>query len=113
MTDNDVKRLAEIRIREEAATPGPWLVKEMMDFGVYANVESMDRSSITFKKGSKATKICDVDASDYDTKTDAAAEKLAKRDVAFIAHARADVPFLLALLEGEIAKRRRSDGDFE
>ena len=73
-------RIAQIRARVEAATPGPWHDVEGATPGMYW-VELRHRAT-----------ICDFPY-----------EQGAQEDAAFIAHARADIPALLAAVEAVLA----------
>ena len=76
----DAKQLAEIKAREQAATPGPW---EYECFGRYE-----DHDECVLKTG---TDECEISA---------------KEDAEFIAHARTDIPALVAEVE-----RQENRGD--
>ncbi|MVB11163.1 hypothetical protein CAFE_18700 [Caprobacter fermentans] len=75
----DAKYLAEIKAREQAATPGPWVsIFDLKDFTVY------DMS------GEKGVIIAKLRNSKY---------KYKQPDADFIAHARTDMPELIAEVE--------------
>lgn len=83
MTGSVAQRLAEIRERAEKATPGPWRSGIPGNFCVYAPDGMAERSGpLALMRG---------------TREDQASNR------AFIAHARADIPYLLT----QLAERER------
>jgi hypothetical protein len=76
MTD-DTDRLAQIRARAEAATPGPW-------FSDIGNFMVWDETS---------------------EDSEAVAKEIGDDDCVFIAHSREDVPFVLDLVDSLTAER--------
>jgi len=81
----DDKRIAEIRAREQAATPGPW----------EARVTGYTKTG--YAGGPSYFCVLVPDGPVYNVLSD----MLDKDDAAFIAHARQDVPDLLAALAAE------------
>jgi len=75
MTDID-KRLAEIRERVEAATPGPWQYRETV-FGARSTTVMAGSTQVGYFSVGQAMPT----------------------DAKFIAHSRSDIPFLLAELD--------------
>jgi hypothetical protein len=76
------EELAAIKARAEAATPGPWTAAEdPTDGGLWV-------------MGKRPVRICDVESN-----TRSSDRLLEVGDVEFIAHARSDIPALLAEVE--------------
>ena len=80
MSENIDERLAAIRARAEAATPGPWHIEDDSNF---KNEEHA--GSVVTEQGYYLAKI-EPDVDDADGNAE------------FIAHAREDVPYLLDLV---------------
>lgn len=85
--EHAANRLAEIQARAEKATDGPWLVGEEVD-GVRAG-----RRTVIFADGALAVRrrVVTVDQTRPH-------HEPAERNIEFIAHARTDVPALVAAL---------------
>src|ERR1700743_2660751 len=99
MTD-EAKRLAEIRERVEKATPGPWEWTADRWRGGYSGLSNDAGAEIVYPQT----------ANDGDTGA-AWFEEMAEDDAALIAHARADIPFLLAEIERLTAARDAAYAD--
>ena len=85
------KRLDEIRARCEAATPGPWYVEEHRDYSHLVAGKSDSDDAMWLAYFGLA---------------------YAQNEAAFCAHARADLPALLAVAEAAAAYRETVD-DFD
>ena len=86
-------REQEIREREAKATLGPWEVAPCSDRDEVRDVVSQYEK---VSGGAKANWIAQLDAAlDFDSDVDAEIERL-QADAEFIAHARTDIPYLLA-----------------
>lgn len=91
MTRDDKRQLKAIEARESAATEGPWMLKCATDYEIYRDID-----------GYPGFCICDID---IDASPD---------DIAFIAHSRADVPWLIAKvreLEEELTATKNKHDD--
>ena len=89
-------RLDEIRQREQAATPGPWLADVLTDAGnrpvvVLPDPDDDDRADLLFA---------------------ADAPQATEDDAEFVAHAREDVPRLLRVAEAVAGLCRDTDGNW-
>lgn len=89
------ERLAEIEARATAATPGPW----------YVSREDEDAGDLTFDVVAGHETVAHVSEGTRDMMT----VPLARHDTAFIAHAREDVPALVAALRA--AESRANDAE--
>lgn len=105
MTD---KRLEEIRKRVEAATPGPWEVEDYRCDGDWRSTGNVwARNKGHYHPG---TKVCEVNCHSMSSISDPRDIGEFEGNSAFIAHARDDIPFLLAelaKLQAENATLRR------
>lgn len=97
MTDEE---LATIKARAEAATPGPWKLDDYIGLESYTvcldYVPENQNRTTGYGAGSEGTAICVLDDEmyfEYSSDT----ERLANAE--FIAHAREDVPALVAEVE--------------
>lgn len=94
MTD---KRLEEIRKRVEAATPGPWEVEDYRCDGDWRSTGNVwARNKGHYHPG---TKVCEVNCHSMSSISDPRDIGEFEGNSAFIAHARDDIPFLLAEVE--------------
>jgi hypothetical protein len=99
------KRIADIRARVEAATPGPW------ERGIYDGHASV-RVKDTYKPVAEHV-CCDtyedvsIDGYRYTAKDCSRGGPMNRQDADFVANARADVPWLLDRLERAEALLRR------
>lgn len=99
--------LHEIQERAEKASPGPWKSDSMRSEGSYGIGDDTHEGFDTFKvTDAKGNTICDALNSDagevheeYDEDGCHAWDEVARRNMDFIAHARADIPFLLSEVE--------------
>lgn len=91
-------RIAEIRERAEKATPGPWSVKQPGEHSkeYIRVVDAGAPSTHGFISAGVAEVCCRRSSSEFKARTPSAREQ-ANAD--FIAHARADIPFLLAQID--------------
>ena len=89
MTDMTPERLAEIRARAEAATPGPWEAED------YSTDPGDEGSCITAGEPGTMRQRAVAYAIDYPWTT----PESCAADATFIAHARTDVPELAAEVE--------------
>lgn len=92
------ERIAEIRGREKAATPGPWRAKcEILEADECGNATAAMTYVSTNDKG-----ICILYGRGHD-------DTNAQEDAAFIAHAREDIPALLDEVERLRADLKKAD----
>lgn len=88
------ERLAEIEARVDAATPGPWRTKTNRDFGPWHN-DDWDVTAV-----SDGCRVSGLGSRNW---------KDACQNAAFIAHARTDIPDLIA----EVKRLREIIGELE
>lgn len=97
------EQIAEIRARTEAATPGPWRHLER-DGRQNQRIEMRDDREVTGPDGNLSLVSC------WATAWKPGGHKSSVANARFIAHARTDIPHLLAALEAaQSANRPRDD----
>ena len=97
------EQIAEIRARAEAATPGPWRHLER-DGRQNQRIEMRDDREVTGPDGNLSLVSC------WATAWKPGGHKSSVANARFIAHARTDIPHLLAALEAaQSANRPRDD----
>jgi hypothetical protein len=94
MTD---EKLQAIKARAEAATPGPWETREDSDF--YQGGRYIGTGPYHYTTGSEKPGRPSTHPEDCYFKTDVCRVQSGEADETFIAHARTDVPALLAEVE--------------
>ena len=97
MTDTDTQRVVEIAAREQSASPGPWEVWEGCS---WRRIGQVGRQS--------ARPIIEPTNHHLDGHPDLTGPNLSA-DLRFIAHAREDVPYLLALITRQREEIERKD----
>ena len=106
MTRLSDKEIAEIKAREEAATPGPWHVDSIASedghgpFNAYVLMDA-NGSPMLDTQNSEIAEI----HSEYDEDGRHSWDEIARRYMEFIAHSRTDVPRLLQEVEALKAER--------
>lgn len=102
----DQTRLEAIKARAAKATKGPWMSDTTMNEGDYGGGEDIGSGFYSYEVISDAGTICDTINSDvatvqveYDEDRTIAWDEVGKANMGFIAHARQDIPDLIAALE--------------
>lgn len=98
--------LDAIEQRCQAATPGPWVVmKGKPSETITAQLEVNEVGGCTWERGARCMTIR-IDASDYDA-NERSSRSWAKKDLSFVAHARQDIPELIARIRELEAQEAR------
>lgn len=89
----DAKELAEIEARANAATPGPW---RAVDKSVRTDKQRPDLGLYNHAPNAWDGGICNTIGGGYYSRKGDGVNVLARDNAAFIAHARTDIPWLIA-----------------
>jgi len=101
-----MKKIDAIREREKAATKGPWRTKKYGPYPNWVNVYSQEKSPLVCQVIRGNSPIGLQSRPDYFTE-----EKIGDNNAVFIAHSRADIPWMLELLEEAKELMIEIDGD--
>ena len=112
--------IAAIKARADKATAGPWESDTTENEGDYGSGPDCGSGFSSYEVVAKKGRICDTINSDvamvceeYDEDGRTAFDEVGQANMDFIAHARTDIPALLAALEASEAARVKAEQDWD